>query len=157
MYVPASLQDICTQPQSLAHIAIHLNLLALHLELGAKNLVPEGARNAKAILVVEEVVLEVVLLELLPPQRKVLVVQEVVRHVVANVAEDAAAVGGGPHVPVPEKDAVRHLPEREGQRNEKSRGHDQAVFVHGEVVVDAVEGEVEGDANPVVGEVAEKG
>lgn len=78
--------------------------------LGAENLVPEGAGDAEAILVVEEVVLEVILLELLVPQGEVLVVQEVVRQVVANVAENSAAVCGGSKIPVGE-DGMGQAPE----------------------------------------------
>lgn len=97
-----------------------LKLLGLDegLQLGAEDPVPELAGDAEAELVVEEVVLEMVLLQLLVPQRKVLVVQEVVRHVVADVAKDAPTVHGSAGIPVVAEDGLSQLPERRGQDNE---------------------------------------
>lgn len=111
-------------------------------QLGAKNAVPELAGNAKAELVVEEVVGKVVLLELLVPEREVLVVQEIVSEIVANVAKDAAAEYGRGHVPVPVKDGVGQLPEWSCQHDEEGGRHDEAIPVHGKVVVDTVQKEV---------------
>lgn len=119
----------------------------------AKDVVPELASNAKAQLVVEEVMLEVILLELLVPQRKVLVVQEVVRHIVKDVAEDATAVGSDSAVPVPEDDGVREVPERVGEGHKERRRHDQAILVHWQVVVNAVKEEVGGDTHTVVRQI----
>lgn len=45
--------------------------------------------------------LQVIFFQLLVPQREVLVVQEVVREVVADVTEDASAVNGRSNMPVP--------------------------------------------------------
>lgn len=89
-----------------------------HLQLGAEDDVPEAARDTEAQLVVEEVVGKVVLLEVLVPEREVLVVEKVVGKVVADVAEDAAAIGSGGDVPVEEEDGVGQLPERRGQGDE---------------------------------------
>lgn len=94
--------------------------------------------------------LEVVLLESLVPQRQVLVMQEVVRHVVENVTEDAAAVDGGGGMPRVEEDSMGEVPEGVGKDDEERRGHDEAVAIHREVVVDAVEEEMEGDEVAVV-------
>lgn len=123
-------------------------------KLGTKDLVPEGAGDAEAILVVEEVVGKVVLLELLVVGRQILVVEEEVGHVVEGVAEDTAAEGSSGGEPVEEEDGVGELPEGSGQDDEEGGRHDEAVLVHGQVVVDAVEEEVGGDADAVVGEVA---
>jgi hypothetical protein len=46
------------------------------------------------------------------------------------------------------------VPKRCGERNEESRRHDKTVFVHWQVVVDAVENEMEGNANSVVRDIA---
>ena len=66
-------------------------------------------------------------------------VQEVVGAVVADVAEDAAAVHCDCGVPVVEEDGVGELPEGRGEDEEKCGRHDETQAVHGEVVVDAVE------------------
>lgn len=124
------------------------------LQLCAKDVVPELAGDAETQFVVEEVVLQVILLELLVPEREILMVQEVVRQVVADIAKDAAAVDGRAEVPVVREDDTGQLPEWCGQHNEERGGHDQTVLVHRQVVVDAVEEEVEGDANSVVRKVA---
>lgn len=63
-------------------------------ELSAEYLVPETAGDAEAQLVVEEVVSEVILLEVLVPQGQVVVMEEVVGQVVADVTEDATAEYG---------------------------------------------------------------
>ena len=76
------------------------------------------------------------------------------REVVADVAEDAAAEDGGGDVPVPVEDCVGELVEGGGEDDEEGGGHDEAELVHGEVVVDAVEEEVCGEADAVVGEVS---
>lgn len=76
------------------------------LKLGAENLVPEAVGNAEAVLVVEEVVLEVVLLEALVPQRQVVVVEEVVGQVVADVTEKTTTEDGSRCVNAVEEDYV---------------------------------------------------
>jgi hypothetical protein len=79
--------------------------------------------------------------------------QEVVRQVVANVAEDAATEYSGGHVPVKVEDGVRETPERSGKDDEEGRWHDQAVLVHRKVVMNAMKEEMGGDADTVVGKV----
>lgn len=76
--------------------------------------------------------------------------QEVVRQIVANVAENTSAVDSRGSVPTVRKYPVRELVERRGENNEQGRRHDQAVLVHGQVVMDAVEKEVCSDTNTVV-------
>lgn len=74
--------------------------------------------------------LEMVLLELLVPQRKVLMVQKVMCHVVEDVAKDATAVSCHGAVPVPEDDGVCKVPEGVGERHKESWRHDKAILVH---------------------------
>lgn len=125
-------------------------------KLGTKDLVPEGAGDSEAVLVVEEVVGKVVLLESLVVGGQVLVVEEVVGHVVKGVAEDTAAEGSRGGVPVEEEDGVGKLPEGSSQDDEEGGRHDKAVLVHGQVVVDAVKEEMGSNADAVIGKVARK-
>lgn len=120
----------------------------------AEDNIPELACDAESVLVVEEMVLEVVLLQLPVVERQILVVQEVVRHVVARVAEDTTTKDGSGHTPVPVEHRVREIPERSSEYKEEGWWHDQAVLVHGQVVVNAVEQEVGCYANSVVWQVA---
>lgn len=99
---------------------------------------------------------KVVLLERLVVGGQVLVVKEVVGHVVEGVAKDTAAEGSRGGVPVVKQDGVGELPEGSGQDHEEGGWHDEAVLVHGQIVVDAVEEEVGSDADAVVREVARK-
>jgi hypothetical protein len=63
-------------------------------------------------------------------------------HVVTSVSEDAAAVRSQRSRPVPEDDGMCEFPEGCGKRDEKCRRHDKSVFVHREIVVDAMEEEM---------------
>ena len=125
-----------------------------HLKLRAKHPVPEPAADTKTILVIREVVLEVVLLQLAPICGQVAVVQEVVSHVIEHVSEDATAIPDKRGVPVVEENEMGELPERCRENREKRRGHDEAVFVHWKVVVNAMKEEVQCNTHAVVGEVA---
>lgn len=98
--------------------------------------------------------LKVVLLQLLVPQWQVLVVEEVVRQVVEDVAEDTSAVDSSRGVPRVGEEGVSKEPEGSGENNEERGRHDETVLVHGKVVVDAMQEEVEGDENPIIGEVS---
>jgi hypothetical protein len=75
-------------------------------------------------------------------------------HVVQGVSEDTTGVSCQGGIPVPEDNCMCELPERCCQCYEERGRHYESVLVHGEVVVDAVEEEVEGDADTVVGKVA---
>ena len=66
------------------------------------------------------------------------VMQKVVCHVIADVAKDASAVCSYSCIPVVEEDCMREFPEGQGEDDEEGRWHDEAVAVHGEVVVNAV-------------------
>lgn len=120
-------------------------------DLGAKDAIPEAARHPKAILVVEEVVLEVILLQRLVPERKVLVVKEVVRHVVQSVAEHATGERRSAHVPVEEENLVGKRPERSREDDKQCWGHDKPISVHREVVVNAVKEEVQRETDTIIG------
>jgi hypothetical protein len=129
--------------------SLHLQGERVHKE-GPKDSVPEASRDSKAVLVVEEVVLEVILLELLVPEGKILVVQEVVGQVVADVSEHATTEHCRGDVPIVGKEEVGELPERRGQRDKESRRHDETVLVHGQIVVHSVEQKVQCEAGSVV-------
>jgi hypothetical protein len=79
--------------------------------------------------------------------------QEIMSHIVADVAEDAAAVDSGAGIPVVGEDDMSQLPKRSRQYHEEGRWHDQSVPVHRQVMMDTVEQEVEGDANTVIWQV----
>jgi hypothetical protein len=79
-----------------------------------------------------------------------LVVEEVVRHVVASVAKDATTVRSCGRIPVPEDDSVRKFPEGCGEHDKQRGRHDKPVLIHREVMVDAVEEKMQGDTNAVV-------
>jgi hypothetical protein len=83
-----------------------------------------------------------------------LVVKEVVCHVIQGVTKHTASVRSCCRIPVVEEDSVRKLPEGRRERGKQRRWHDESVFVHRKVVVDAVEEEMKGNADAVVGEVS---
>ena len=76
--------------------------------------------------------------------------------IVADVSEDTATEGGDGCVPIVEEDCVGEPVEGGCQGEEEGRGHDEAVSVHGEVVVNAVEDEVGCDAHAIVGEISRR-
>jgi hypothetical protein len=97
-----------------------------------------------------------VLLEFLVPQRKVLVVKEVMCEIVADVSEDAATVGCSSSIPVVEEYSMCKLPERSGQSSEERRRHNKTILVHREIMMDAVKDEMKCNSNTVVRQVAIK-
>lgn len=99
-------------------------------------------------------VLEVIFLKSAVPCGEIAVVQEVVRHIVANVSENATTVDRGRGIPIIEEYGMGELPERCSEHNEERRRHDQSVFVHRKVVVDTVEKEMQCDSYPIVRKVA---
>lgn len=63
----ALLRTLSLSEKGFVTVAIYLQgLLWWWCELGTKHLIPEATRNTKAVFVVHEVVLQVVLLQLLP-------------------------------------------------------------------------------------------
>ena len=71
-------------------------------------------------------------------------------HVIACVTKNATRICGHGGVPVPEDHCVCELPEGQRQCNEKRGRHDKSVSIHGQIVMDTVEEEVEGDEDAVV-------
>lgn len=138
----------------MSHLLSLLGLDNIGLQLGTKHIVPELGSNAEAKLVIEEVVLQVVLLELLVPERQILVVKEVVGQVIADVTKNAAAVDRRRGIPVVGENGMSEIPERSRKQQKHGWGHDQSVLVHGQVMVDAVEQEVRNDAIFVVRKIA---
>jgi len=101
------------------------------IKLGTKHLVPELASDSKAELIIEKMVSEMILLQLPVIEREVLMMEEVVGQVVADIAENATAVHSCGYAPVPEEEGVGELPERRRKGNEQSRRHHEPVAIHG--------------------------
>lgn len=80
-----------------------------------------------------------------------LVVQEVVSQVIADVAKYSTTKYSRRSIPVVKEDCMCELVERSRESDEEGRRHDKTVSVHGEVVVDAMEEEVCCYADSVVG------
>jgi hypothetical protein len=76
--------------------------------------------------------------------------QKVMRQIIANIPKYTSTVCRYRCMPVVGDDGMRELPERSSEDKEKGWWHDEAVPVHGEVVVDAMEKEVQGYGNAVV-------
>ena len=119
-----------------------LRLDGLREELSAKEPIPKAACHAKTRVVVEEVMLEMILLQPPTPPWDVPVMEKVMRKVVTDVPKDAAAVDSGGNVPVRVQNEMCKFPEGKRNRQKQSWGHNEAVLVHGQVVVDAVKEEV---------------
>lgn len=99
-------------------------------------------------------VLQVVLLELLVPERQILVVEEVMSQVIADITKDTATVDSGRSIPVVGKNGVGEIPKRSSKQHEHGWGHNKPVPIHGQVVVNAVKQEVRNDAVSVIRKVA---
>ena len=76
--------------------------------------------------------------------------EEIVRHVIANIPEDTTAVCQHSGMPVEEDYSVRKFPERECEDDKQGWWHHKSIFIHGKVVMDSVQKEVQGDTNSVV-------
>lgn len=101
------------------------------MQLGSEDAVPELAGNPESQFVVEEVMLKVIFLELLVPQWKILMMKEIVRQVVTDIAKDATTVNSRGCVPAPEEDQVCQPPKWRSKNDEQCWRHHQAVLVHG--------------------------
>ena len=77
-------------------------------------------------------------------------VKKVVCHVVADISEDTTAVRQHTGIPVVVEDRMRQLPERSSKKNKQSRWHHKSILIHGQVVMDAVQEEMQDDANSIV-------
>ena len=74
-------------------------------------------------------------------------------HVIQRVTKHTTGVCSCCRIPVVEEDSVCKLPEGCCQRGKQCGWHDESVLVHGEVVVNAVEEEMKGEGDAVVGKV----
>lgn len=81
-------------------------------------------------------------------------VQEIVCQVVAYVSKYPSAIHCRRCIPVVRKYRMGKVPEWRGEHNKEGRGHHEPVAVHWEIVMDAVNGEVERYAVSVVWEIA---
>lgn len=154
--VPLPLLYLTQTPPPIARYLGDLdNLWDWLLKLSAKDNVPEAVGNSKSILIIHEVVLHVPLLGLLVEGWEAGVVQEVMCEVVDDVARDSTAEDGSSHVPVPEQRMCK-LPERQSKHDEKCRWHNQAISVHRQVVVNAVQEEMGSESEAVVRQIAGK-
>lgn len=99
---------------------------------------------------------KMVLLEFLVPKRQVLVVKEVVRQIVADVAKETTGKGSGSSMPAVRKDGMCKMPERVSQDHKERGRHDEAILVHGEIVMNAMKQEVQRNAYTVVGQIVVK-
>lgn len=68
--------------------------------------------------------------------------QPVMRAVITNVAEDPPTEDSDRNIPVIPEDEMGKLIEGGGEDEEKWRGHDQAVSIHGQIVVNAMQDEM---------------
>lgn len=78
------------------------------------------------------------------------VMQEVMGQIVTDVAENSSTEYSYGCVPIIEEYRMGELVKRGCEDDEESGWHDQAVFVHGKVVVYAMKEEVGRDSNTVV-------
>jgi hypothetical protein len=76
-------------------------------------------------------------------------------HVVASVSKDAAAIRSKGRMPVPENDGVCKFPKGCGKRDEECRRHDKPILVHREIMMNAVEQEMQSDANAIIWKMSE--
>jgi hypothetical protein len=75
------------------------------------------------------------------------------RHVIAGVSKYSTAICSQCRVPVPKDNGVCKFPERGRKCDEQCRRHNQPILIHGKIVVDAVEYEMQRNANSVVGQM----
>lgn len=83
-------------------------------------------------------------------------VKEVVRQVVADVSENTATEDCCCNVPVPVEQKVGEFPEWGCQDSEQCRWHDESKLVHGQIVVDTVENEMEAECDTIIGKKSGK-
>lgn len=133
--------------------------------------VPEGTSDTEAIGVVGKVVFKVISLKALiegwEPEtipdcqyhkymevdryHLLLMVEKVVSHVIAYVPKNTASEGHRRCIPVIEEDGVCKPPEGRRKNNKQSRWHHKAVLIHGKVVVNSVQEEMQGYPYSVIG------
>jgi hypothetical protein len=80
-------------------------------------------------------------------------VEEVMRHVVADVTKYSTAVHRGGSIPVVREDGVSESIEWRCEDYEQRWRHDKTVSIHRKIVVNSVEKEVQADPDTVIGEI----
>lgn len=121
------------------------------IDSGVENHVPELTGDSKAQLVVFVVVLQVVLFHLLEVPRKTGVVEQVVGNIVHDIAQGSSGKARARHVEW--KNGKDETIEWVRQYHKQRGGKHQPVPVHGQVVMDAVEQEMEGESVGMVRQV----
>jgi len=79
--------------------------------------------------------------------------QKVMRQIVANVAKYTTTVHCNSSIPIIEENGMSKFPEWSRDDYEHGWWHDEAIFVHGKVMVNAMEKEMECNADTVIREV----
>ena len=90
---------------------------------------------------------QMIFLQVSHVRRQLVMVQPVMRAIVADVAKNAAREDGDGGIPVVPEHCVCKLVERGGEHEEQSWRHDKSVFVHRQIMVDAVEDKMKGQEN----------
>ena len=86
-----------------------------------------------------------------------LVMEEVMSLIIADVAKNTSAEGRNSSIPVVEEDGMSQLVERNSEDNEEGRRHDETVAIHRQVMVNAMKEEMGGYANTVIWKVPVRG
>lgn len=77
-------------------------------------------------------------------------------HIIADITENSSTKYGCRCIPIVEEHSMRQLPEWRRKYNEQCWWHDKAIAIHGKVVVNAMEEEVQRDTNAIVWEMVVK-
>lgn len=125
-------------------------------ELCAENLIPETTRNTKAVLVVHEVVLHMILLQLFPVGRESLVVEEVMCEIVTNISEYGTTEDICSGRPIVEENHMSESPKRCGKSKKQCRRHHQSQFVHRQIVMNPVKQKMCGQSDSVIRKVSRR-
>lgn len=94
--------------------------------------------------------LEMVFLKVSPVSWKSFVVQEVMGQVVADISENTTTKHGRCNSFIPVKEGMCKLVKRYREGEEQGWWHDQSELVHWEIMMDAVEKEVEGQSGSII-------
>lgn len=120
--------------------------------MGAKDDIPKSTGNSKAVFIVHEVVLKVVLLQLLPVSWQRFVVEEIMCQIIADIPEYAATEDSGCDGPIPKEYGMRQFPEWRCEEKKEGWWHDQSELIHGKVVVDTMQEKMQCKRHTVVRE-----
>lgn len=121
-----SIAPRCSQRRLLSYLLC----LWHRCQLSAEDTVPESRSHPKAIFVVHEVVLQMILLELSPVGGQVAVVEEVMCHVVTDITKYATTEDGRGDIPIPKEYKMGQFPEWCCEHYQEGWWHDQPESVH---------------------------